>query len=60
MVVTAVTYIYSPDLVVRFGILHFLGVSAIIYALAGKAIDALPGFFTARRRFARGRHGIYV
>jgi uncharacterized membrane protein len=47
MVVTAVTYIYSPDLVVRFGILHFLGVSAIIYALAGKAIDALlPGFLT--------------
>jgi uncharacterized membrane protein len=51
MAFTAATYIFSEitssDLTVRFGILHFLGCSAIIYALAGKALDKLlPGFLT--------------
>lgn len=47
MAVTAVTYLFSQELYVRFGILHFLGVSAIIYSLAGKALDRLlPGILT--------------
>lgn len=41
MLVTAVTYIYSPDLVVRFGILHFLGTCVLIFAISGKAINTL-------------------
>jgi uncharacterized membrane protein len=49
MAITAATEIYSAlthsDLVVRFGILHFLGCAAILYALIGKPLEKLlPGF----------------
>ena len=47
MAVSAVTYFYSPSLVVRFGILHFLGVAAVFYGLVQKALDKLLPSFVA-------------
>ena len=41
MAVTAVTYLYDPDLIVRFGILHFLGAAAVLFALLQKPLDRL-------------------
>ncbi len=44
--VTLVTWGYgalidAPHMIVRFGILHFMGAAALIYALAGKHLDRL-------------------
>ena len=47
MVVTAVTYFYDPSMIIRFGILHFLGVSAILFALLQKPLDRLLPSFVA-------------
>lgn len=41
MVVTLVTAWYDPHLIVRFGILHFLGASAVLFALLEKPLDRL-------------------
>ncbi|WHH59560.1 heparan-alpha-glucosaminide N-acetyltransferase [Petroclostridium sp. X23] len=36
LILTAVTYIFSPEMYIRFGILHFLGTSMILYSLINK------------------------
>lgn len=41
MAVTLVTAWYDPHLIVRFGILHFLGASAVLFALLEKPLDRL-------------------
>lgn len=33
LVISLISYIYSPDLMIKFGILHFFGVSMILYPL---------------------------
>ena len=47
MAVTGVTYFYDQTLMVRFGILHFLGVAAVFFALVGKSLDKLLPSFVA-------------
>ena len=47
MVVTVVTYVYDPSLIIRFGILHFLGAAAVIYSLLQKPLDTLLPSFVA-------------
>ena len=41
MVITLVTYFFDRDLTVRFGILHFLGISMILYGLFEKVIPKI-------------------
>lgn len=33
MIITTVSYLYDPDLTIKFGILHFLGISMLLYPL---------------------------
>lgn len=47
MVVTLVTYVYDPSMIIRFGILHFLGASAALFALLQKPLDKLLPSFLA-------------
>jgi uncharacterized membrane protein len=42
MAVTLVSWLYDSSFYVKFGILHFLGAAAIIYALWGKAFGRIP------------------
>jgi uncharacterized membrane protein len=42
MGVTYVTAVASPDFVIRFGILHLLGISMMLFGLGEKAFDKLP------------------
>lgn len=41
LVITAVTYIYSPSAAIYFGILHFLGIAILIYGLTLERSKAL-------------------
>ena len=43
-IVSLVSYIFSPKLFIVFGVLHFLGVAALLWALIGKVVDKLPDF----------------
>lgn len=43
-VVSLVSWIFSPDLFIVYGILHFLGTAAILWSLIGKLVDRLPEF----------------
>ncbi len=43
MVITFVTPFFS-DVMIEFGILHFLGISMMIYGLFGEAFERLPAF----------------
>lgn len=50
MLLTAVTYIFMPSQLIIFGILHFFGVSMILYALLAKPLGKIPpmwGFVVA-------------
>lgn len=40
--VTLVSYLFDNTAYVRFGILHFLGIAAIIYALIRKGLERIP------------------
>ncbi len=40
MVITVVTYFYNPDMIIVFGVLHFLGVSILLYSFL-KKLDAI-------------------
>ncbi len=42
MLITAITAIITPDLLITFGILHFFGVCMLIYALCHKIFDKIP------------------
>lgn len=42
LVVSMVTFLVTPELTVRFGILHFMGAAMLIAALCKKALDAIP------------------
>ncbi len=43
--ITAVTFFFDKNSIVRFGILHFLGTAIVIYALVGKYLrELLPRF----------------
>jgi len=43
-VVSAVTFIVTPDLAIRFGILHFMGSAMLLTALLKKPLAAIPRF----------------
>lgn len=36
MIISLITYLYNPDYFIKFGILHFLGIAAILYVCLGK------------------------
>jgi len=40
--VTGVTYLFEPETVIVFGILHFLSVSSLLYALLKPLLDRIP------------------
>lgn len=42
LIVSIVTFFATPELIVRFGILHFMGTAMLITALCKKALDAIP------------------
>lgn len=42
MVITAVTFLFLPQERIVFGVLHFFGVSMILYGLFEKGIDRIP------------------
>ena len=42
LVVSIVTFFVNPELIVRFGILHFMGTAMLITALCKKALNAIP------------------
>ena len=42
MVVTGFTYLIMPSQIVRFGVLHLLGVSMLLYALFGWLLSKMP------------------
>ncbi len=44
LLITVVMAIFMPDSLIVFGILHFLGVAMLIYALFGKFIAKIPAF----------------
>ncbi|MEE0264691.1 MAG: heparan-alpha-glucosaminide N-acetyltransferase, partial [Acutalibacteraceae bacterium] len=41
MIVTLVTFLFMPQMVIVFGILHFLGLALIIYSLLKKYVDKI-------------------
>ncbi len=47
LLMTLGTYIFVPELVIWFGVLHFLGVSIILYYLLRKAIAKAPAIIFA-------------
>lgn len=47
MLMTAGTYFFMPELVIWFGVLHFLGLSMIIYYAVRKPVDKAPALFCA-------------
>ena len=46
LLMTAGTYFFMPELTIWFGILHFLGVSMIIFAIFKKLITKAPAVFS--------------
>lgn len=46
LVVTGATYLFDPTEYVKFGILHLLGVSVLIYAAARPVLDRIPAAVT--------------
>ena len=42
MLMTLGTYFFMPDMIIWFGILHFLGISIILYYLLRKAVSKAP------------------
>ena len=43
-VVTLVSWLFSPELIIVYGVLHFLATAVLLYALAGKLAEKLPVF----------------
>ena len=59
MLMTLGTYFFMPDMIIWFGILHFLGISMILYYLLRKAVSKAPAalcsvFALAAFFFTRG------
>ena len=52
MLMTAGTYFFIPSQVIWFGVLHFLGISMMIYHLFRKSIKKAPAFLGAVISFA--------
>jgi len=42
LAITVVTYLFDPEIFIKFGILHFLGCCALIYALLRPLLDKIP------------------